>query len=165
MQIFLKQRTISLIHQVLFMDQLLRKISCFILTVIRSVSLNWSLGLHVLFILVRPVHPCASCVNKTTQLFWSTSKVCTASTTIFTKLRYLLLSLNYLVQCLQCWLVLRSNRLQCFAPTHEPQNHQNREGKELRNPLRIPLCCGPPPANLLSAVDTVAVVVGFCIHR
>ena len=80
--------------------------------------------------------------------------------------------LNYLVQCLQCWLVLRSNRLQCFAPTHEPQNHQNREGNELRNPLRIPLCCGPPSANLLSAVDTVAAVVdtvaaivGFCIHQ
>ena len=51
-------------------------------------------------------------------------------------------SLNYLVQCLQCWLVLHSNRLQCFAPTHEPQNHQNREGNELRNPLRIPLRCG-----------------------
>ena len=155
------------------MDQLLRKISCFILTVIRSVSLNWSLGLRVLFILARPVHSCASCVNKTTQLFWSASKRCTASTAIFTKLKALFASssLNYLVQCLQCWLVLRSNRLQRFAPTHEPQNHQNREGKELRNPLRIPLCCGPPlrcgppPTNLLSAVDTIAAVVGFCIHR
>ena len=45
------------------MDQLLRKISCFILTVIRSVSLNWSLGLRILFILVRPVwtkpHSCS----------------------------------------------------------------------------------------------------------
>ena len=131
-QIFLSsQRTVSLIQRVLFMDQLLRvenKLLHSHCDTQRFIKLNlWA---------------CVSCVNKTTQLFWSPSKRCTASQRLFSRSwkRSLLLPLSTtLVQCLQCWLVLRLNRLQCFAPTHEPQNHQNRKGKELRNPLRIPL--------------------------
>ena len=149
----------------------MRKISCFSSDTQRFIKLGSS-SLRVLFILARLVHPCASCVNKTTQHLKHIKTVHCLNDYFPQPALFASSSLNYLVQCLQCWLVLRSNRLQCFAPTYEPQNHQNREGNVLRNPLRIPLCCGPPSANLLSAVDTVAAavetvaaVVGFCIHR
>ena len=75
------------------MDQLLRKISCFILTVIRSVSLNWSLGLRILFILVRPVwtkpHSCFEAYQNGAlpqRLFspsWKRNLLLPLSTTLF----------------------------------------------------------------------------------
>ena len=154
----------------LFMDSSCAQ-NIFASPVIRTVSLNWEAHpCASCSLLARPVHPCFACVNKTTRHLKQNGAL---PQRLFPQpASFASSSLNYLLQCLQCWLVLRSNRLQCFAPTHEPQNHQNREGNVVRNPFRIRLCCGPPSANLLSAVDTVAAavetvaaVVGFCIHR
>ena len=123
-QIFLKQCTVSLIHQVLFMDSSCAKQAA-------SFSSDTQRFIKLKLGLAHLVHPCASCVNKTTQLFWSTSKRCTASTAIFTKLRYLLLPLSTtLFNAFNAgWCSVRI----VFNALHLPTNHKTIKTEKERN--------------------------------
>ena len=106
------------------------------------------------------------CINIT--IIWS--KRCALHNGYFHSLQLSYFLSTTMTECLQSSSMLRLNRLQWVAPTHQPQNHQNRAHTVQANPLRRTLwkdslCFSFARAHLLSVRDIVVITVGLCIYR
>ena len=75
-----------------------------------------------------------NCTSTAWRIIWS--KRCAALNDYFHSLQLSYFLSTTMTECLQSSSMLRPNRLQWVAPTHQPQNHQNRAHTVQANPLR-----------------------------
>ena len=133
-------------------------------TIRASLQVMWT---TVRSTLMKTVRSFVHCTSISWRTIWS--KQCAALNDSFHSLQLSSFLSTTVAECLQGSSMRSLNRLQWVAPTHQPQNHQNRAHTVQANPLFLTLWKDPfysssVAAHLLSTWDIVAAIVGLCIH-